>query len=251
MKNIIMLCLALGLTSMMACKSKTKMVNLQEGAVKYTLKKGACYGTCPIYELKIYEGGKAEFIGERFVDKEGIHTRQLSEKEYMDLQKVIAESNFDKLKESYFDAGISDLPMTVIGCNDGTSVKTSTANNARPQSFKNIESALEKIAMGPGWKSNNPQPTPRQVEKGGIKGTGKASINEVIIKPSEKLFLPGWIKERSNYGVKLVKEIGPGVGMYLISFDPSKISQKDFLLMLKVDDNILESQVNRQVDMRN
>ena len=34
---------------------------------KITLSRGSCYGTCPAYELEIYEDGKVKYEGHSFV----------------------------------------------------------------------------------------------------------------------------------------------------------------------------------------
>jgi hypothetical protein len=55
-----------------------KSVTQQEGALQTSaalasIKKGACNGKCPTFEAVIYEDGRVEYVGTRFVAQEGKH----------------------------------------------------------------------------------------------------------------------------------------------------------------------------------
>ena len=63
-----------------------------------TLKRTACYGTCPIYEVTLEPNNTVTFVGERFVAETGEHTTSID-----------AEASRELL--SKFDAaGFLDLP---------------------------------------------------------------------------------------------------------------------------------------------
>lgn len=47
------------------------------GQVVITLEREACFGTCPVYKLYLYEDGTVVFMGIRFVDALGVHVTQI------------------------------------------------------------------------------------------------------------------------------------------------------------------------------
>ena len=42
-----------------------------------TLERTGCFGNCPIYKVDITEDGNVFYMGERFVEEEGIHSWEI------------------------------------------------------------------------------------------------------------------------------------------------------------------------------
>jgi hypothetical protein len=57
-----------------------------------TLERGACFGSCPVYKLTIYDDGTVEYEGKEFVRVRGKATGQITTEA---LQKLIGE--FEKI----------------------------------------------------------------------------------------------------------------------------------------------------------
>ncbi|MEO0875077.1 MAG: DUF6438 domain-containing protein, partial [Bacteroidota bacterium] len=75
--------------------------------------KGPCFGSCPVYKLKIYEGGVAAYEGQRFTNRIGLHTKLLDQNTYRDLINAFEESNFWSYQNIY-KAQIPDLPTVTL-----------------------------------------------------------------------------------------------------------------------------------------
>ncbi|MBR9920271.1 MAG: hypothetical protein GYB31_05470 [Bacteroidetes bacterium] len=77
------------------------------------MSKGACFGTCPVYEFRIDGLGNATFKGQAFVKKEGDFTKKFSAKETNEIFDEYKTSDFWSLEEEY-TAAVSDLPTTWV-----------------------------------------------------------------------------------------------------------------------------------------
>ena len=87
--------------------------DIAEGDSLFTsIKKGYCYGTCPVYEIHIYNSGHTVLTGTRNIDLLGEHTTQLSEDQMLAfIEKANAISYFD-MDDEYDNKNVTDLPST-------------------------------------------------------------------------------------------------------------------------------------------
>jgi len=87
----------------------------REAAPKYfdyqdvvSLSRTACFGSCPVYTVKIFGSGREEFNGERFICAEGPALAQIPRRSAQRLLYAIAESGFitlpDFSREDWTDA---------------------------------------------------------------------------------------------------------------------------------------------------
>src|SRR5574341_1232122 len=81
-------------------------------AVVITLERTACFGSCPIYKLTIYGGGRVEYEGERFVAVTGKQTSTISAGQVEELVKAFDAANYFSLKDEYA-VQATDLPTTI------------------------------------------------------------------------------------------------------------------------------------------
>ena len=77
------------------------------------LKKDPCFGTCPVYSIRINGTGEAVYNGKRNVSKEGTWYRMLSPSEANKLFMAFEASNFWNFKDEY-TAPVTDLPTTWV-----------------------------------------------------------------------------------------------------------------------------------------
>lgn len=152
MKNFRFFCLTILLLG--ACKNTRKLANANseqtaknaENLAKtiFTLEKTACYGTCPVYKLNVFENDSLVFEGERFVGTIGLHTKKLKKGTVAQLKKTFREANFFNFKSSY-EAHISDLPTTIIAFNDESKKLKITDYHGSPETLKNLEQLLANL----------------------------------------------------------------------------------------------------------
>lgn len=234
-----------------SCKSKSKIQKVNNDTVKYYLYKGMCYGTCPSYELSIYEGGKAVFNGLRYTKREGEFTKYLSPATFSKLEQAFARSKFDTYKAEY-ESRIPDLPLIKVGYHNGVENKMVEGREDRPEAIMNLQKMLEDIADSDGWTASGG----KLVDDRNVKDdrTRKDDVNvisnEVMIEIDPDLFLPAWIKDRSKMGVKLLRQVSPNSNLYLISYDTDKVNPDSFMSMLRADDMIKNASFNKKVELR-
>lgn len=108
------------LTTLFAQCSSNKVMPQSDGPISTVLQyeRTPCYGSCPAYTFELMNDGTAYYNGRYHVDHIGNHTAKLSRKKYDKLLTLIDNDQFSKLKESYIEPNISDLPMTIIMHND-------------------------------------------------------------------------------------------------------------------------------------
>lgn len=86
---------------------------LQQDSLLFSLERGACFGRCPVYTIRIYESGYTTYEGKNFVDYMGHYSTRISDVDLANIYSRLAETDFFSLEESYDNPNISDLPSTI------------------------------------------------------------------------------------------------------------------------------------------
>lgn len=68
-----------------------------------TLERTACFGSCPIYKLTIFDDGQVVFEGKEFVKHPGTHTSQITKSQLEDLVRQFEKIDYFNLDENYTD----------------------------------------------------------------------------------------------------------------------------------------------------
>jgi len=91
---------------------------------------GACSGTCPVYELYVFDDGRVIFSGKKFTGRTGINRKQIDKAAYAELATFIVRSGImdENVKRG---TCLKDRPMlTVMRSNpDGQSVRMQSLNS--------------------------------------------------------------------------------------------------------------------------
>jgi len=246
MKMNLKMCLMVCATTMiLACKSTKEMNDYTKEDLRFSLSKGVCFGSCPVYTLNIFHGGYAVFTGKMHTDKLGQYDKKLSKEEFKRLEKAFDNEEFAEFPDD-FNSQIADLPLITIGYHNGKTFRTIKGKEDRPEALMQAQFELEKIVDSDGWnlvkgleelrKELKPEPT--------------YIYEEVIIEPKRGLLLSKWIEENKDYGVRLIKKIAPNLNYFLIGYDSQKISSKDFLKMLQKDKDIISAEFNKNTTLR-
>jgi hypothetical protein len=70
------------------------MEEYRGGMTSVTLRRGLCFGTCPMYEVTLTAEGSATWHGERFVDRLGYHEGQVDVNDFGRLARFIQRADF-------------------------------------------------------------------------------------------------------------------------------------------------------------
>jgi hypothetical protein len=152
------LILSASLLLAISCQSQKKTTNQQFTAENpvIVLQKTVCFGSCPVYTLKINGDGKAELKAEQHLPNLGNFTKTLPPETVQELVNDFDKIQFFSLKDEYTGA-ITDLPTTYISFTyQGKSKKIRDYYGA-PESLKNLEKKIAEFVSDEGWQAANPK----------------------------------------------------------------------------------------------
>ncbi len=239
----------IALITIISCKSKKTLEEMTANDVRIEFKRGACFGKCPIYDLKIYNGGLVELNAKRFGKRQGRFSKQLSKKTYNGLVKAFEESNFSSFDEHY-ESNIADLPMITISYNESGSLKSVMGKDTRPQKIMDLQFKLESIYNEEGWKLLEEYKPMTEAPKKVKKEREIVDKSKIIIKPKPGTRLPTFFKEMKEYSVQLVTRISEDQNLWLITYDKSKMSPDKMLELIKNHKSIEMAQFDKKVSSR-
>lgn len=126
-----------------------------------TIRRGHCYGTCPVYIAEIYKSGKIEFTGYQFTNFKGDTTLYINEDILKKIIDKFYECDFYNLNESYTQLeeivfntttgksdtifkSVTDLPATKISINYKNKFHSVYNYFGGPNKLYDLESYIEK-----------------------------------------------------------------------------------------------------------
>ena len=121
---------ALAAGAMSCASSRSAAVTAADTLPVVTLSRGACYGTCPIYALRLFDDGRTVFTGERFVRVVGSDTAHVSRDAVDALRRAFTAHRFDALPPviergtALCGAYAADLPTVQLGMRQADSLHT-------------------------------------------------------------------------------------------------------------------------------
>ena len=133
--------LLIAFSFLLSCGS-TKQVDTSNTTPIITLQRTACYGTCPIYKIKIYSDGSGIYTGTRFVENIGIFKFQLSKQAIEQILTAAIAINFANMQDEYYEP-ISDLPTTYIRIKD----KKIRGYSGAPKPLKKLEKLIDQLYL--------------------------------------------------------------------------------------------------------
>lgn len=231
---------------LIACKSSKKMSDFKEKDLRFSMSKGVCFGSCPVFELKIYHGGYATLLGKQNTDKIGLYDKQLTKKAYKNIVKAFENLDFDSYP-SQFESRIPDLPNIEIGYHNGKIFRIVSGKEDRPEDLMQAQFLLEKVVDNKDWNFVKSDKELNQNSK----PESSFIYNEIIIEPKKGLLMSKWLESQRKFGVRLVKKIAPALNYYLIEFDPKKIDPKEFISKLQKGKDIKSAEFNKRTSPRN
>jgi len=110
------------------------------------LKRTPCYGSCPVYTIKIDKNGKGLFEGVENVEKIGRFSFSISKKELKEFENYFQQVDFFQLEKIY-DAQVSDLPTTYITYNKDGKRKKIMDYYGAPEELRSLENSIETLVL--------------------------------------------------------------------------------------------------------
>lgn len=129
-----------------------KPAQLEEANLFATIKRGYCYGTCPVYELKIFANGEATYNGIRNVEMEGMHSAQMTKENLASLIQKAKDINYMGMKDVYDNPGITDLPSTTTSIVMNGERKEVKRRYGYPTELLALEKLFDEIIASTRWE---------------------------------------------------------------------------------------------------
>ncbi len=198
--------------------------------LKYEIKKGPCFGSCPVYNLYVFADGEALLYAQNFVDDPGIFTRELSKEEYTLLCGAYKNAHWSKLKERY-ESNIVDLPSSQLTLYDKKGdKKTVHAQDNIPEPVIAVTNAFEKIRKDGGkWKKIFINPTTEHFDTRWLvlNLNGEDDLNTLEAK-------------YKKYGLKRGERITPKLNYWEVTYDYTKVPGELMFYLLRKDPIVKE-----------
>jgi len=122
-----------------------------EASLVMSMKKTACYGTCPVYRIQIYSDLTVTLKGERHIDNIGDYVATIPKERLASLTDQFRESDFFSFEEKY-SKPITDLPTTFVYFADAGNTKEVMDYSGAPQSLRDLEAELAKLLEELEWR---------------------------------------------------------------------------------------------------
>ncbi|MEZ4983798.1 MAG: DUF6438 domain-containing protein [Saprospiraceae bacterium] len=205
------------------------------------MQKGACFGSCPVYKLTIYQGGIAAYEGQRFTERVGLHTKKLSSEAYKTLIAAFQEAEMWSFQNTY-KAEVPDLPTVTITYYEGDQVKSVKGKDGRPTKIIELEKMLTAIADSGGWERQSGEGNSYGVEDGVI-------ANELIVNLSPEVDASVWVIQFAKQDMQIVKRISPESPYWLFRYNPNTVAPTEMLETVRRDPYVLSAEFNRQLNI--
>ena len=149
-----MLLIFLSILIITSCKTSKKTVDAaptQEVYLSISMKKTACYGTCPVYEIQIYSDLSVKLKADQHLDKTGTFESKISGKRLDQIKAMFLEADFFSFKDQYTKK-VTDLPTTYLYFNDSGKEKRVMDYYGAPESLKSLENEVASLLDELDWE---------------------------------------------------------------------------------------------------
>lgn len=122
------------------------------------IRRGACYGNCPTYELKIYNSGFAELNGIRAVELLGEYSTTISKDKMRALIAKAKSIGYFEMEDAYDNDMITDLPETKTSIVIDGKRKAIRRRYKYPQEILSFEKLFDDLLESEKWTQTSPPP---------------------------------------------------------------------------------------------
>lgn len=126
-----------------------------------TLERTACFGTCPVYTVTIFENGTVSYRGENFVE---VTEEQISEIDPETVEQIVeafATAGYFDWNEAYTTQTVSDLPtvITSVSRNGETHrIEHYVGDYSAPLALPFLENWIDEMTHTQLWTGVQPNP---------------------------------------------------------------------------------------------
>lgn len=114
-----------------------------------SLQRTACFGSCPMYVVKVDSQGAVTFEGQRFVGHTGTHRGTATAAAVAELRQALMDSNFFAMSDCYCERRITDLPsaiVTVEWSGQKKAVKHYAGDRSAPAALSDLQKKIDELS---------------------------------------------------------------------------------------------------------
>ena len=113
----------------------------------FSMKRGTCFGTCPVFEVRLCSNDMAYYKGIAFVSKKGNFEAKISKEWQEKLRNLIVKAKFNDFASFYPTEGkeMTDLPRCTLAFDGKEVVDNYESPNTLRQLQKDVEKMLESL----------------------------------------------------------------------------------------------------------
>lgn len=116
-----------------------------------TLRRGACFGFCPVYEVTLHADGRAAWQGHRFVERIGPFEGEIGADDFRRLAALVERVGFFSWDPEY-TSGVVDTPDYHLVVQRGAATKTVRQNAIdEPPDFWVVAAIVDGLAAAVAW----------------------------------------------------------------------------------------------------
>jgi len=130
--------------------SGCKSIEIPDRPPVITQQATACYGSCPVYTIHIYDNRTVSLNAEKFLPLQGNYKTRLKEKDYEKLLNLFETTIYD-FKDEY-KSQISDMPTVYLTFNYNNRQKQIMDYYGAPAELKQIEQEVFSLINTLKWK---------------------------------------------------------------------------------------------------
>ncbi len=104
-----------------------------------------CFGRCGIYTATIYNDGKVRYIGEKWVEKEGVYEGKVSQDVMNKILSYANDIKYFEMDSEYDNKSVTDLPSTITWVRNNESLKTVANRYGGPKELSDFEKYLDTL----------------------------------------------------------------------------------------------------------
>ncbi len=133
---------------------KLKVDSPTDAKLVFTYECTACFGTCPVYEIKVYDNGYATYEGKYYTEFIGLHSATISKDAIDRILSLATEIGFGSYKSEY-KSDISDLPSRITGVVINGKLKKviDRGGDEAPTELRDLEGLIESMTKDISWKA--------------------------------------------------------------------------------------------------
>lgn len=121
------------------------------------IKKGYCFGTCPVYEIHIYNSGHTVLKGIQNIKLMGEHTTQLTENQMLAFIEKAKAINYFSMDDNYDNKHVTDLPSTTTSIVADGIRKQVHRRYDYPREIEAFEKLFSKLLESQKWSPGHPE----------------------------------------------------------------------------------------------